>query len=126
LGGWPADADVLAIDLDVRERSTDETYRMIESTARQLCAAEPACRVLVKIDSTLRGPIASLVAGALEGSGTAIALVAPAFPEQGRFLHDGRLVVNGRSGPSLVDILGPAESVLISLAEPGQLERANL
>ena len=51
----------------------------------------PSTRLFVKIDSTLRGPIEALVAGALEGSGRDVAVVAPAFPEQGRLLVGGRL-----------------------------------
>ena len=46
-------------------------------------------RLFVKIDSTLRGPIAALVEGALEGSLAEHAVVAPAFPEQGRIYVDG-------------------------------------
>ena len=49
----------------------------------------------------LRGPIGGLVAGALSGSGKQVAVLAPAFPEQGRLLSDGTALVDGKPGLSL-------------------------
>jgi uncharacterized protein YgbK (DUF1537 family) len=83
----PDGVAVLALDLDVRERSDGEA----RTAARTVAAQVSAARVFLKIDSTLRGPIAGLVAGALEGSGRLVAVVAPAFPEQGRVLVNGQL-----------------------------------
>lgn len=95
------------MDLDVRERSDAEASLAIARAIRRLGADEVDPRVFVKIDSTLRGPIAGLVEGALSASGRSLAIVAPAFPEQGRHIRNGHLLVNGQVGPSLVDLLGP-------------------
>lgn len=106
--GWPADVDVLAVDLDVREYPPTEAHAAVEAAARTLSPAADV--VFVKIDSTLRGPIDALVAGALSGTHKPLAMVAPAFPEQGRLLVGGRLVVDGRVGPSLAR--GPSMRVV--------------
>src|SRR5262249_47439904 len=66
--------------------------------------APPDARLFVKIDSTLRGPVAAMIDGALSGSGLEHAMVAPAFPEQGRIYQHGTLV---STGASLHDLLGP-------------------
>ncbi len=105
--GWPIDTDVLSVDLDVRERSDADARRAIVEAIARLGAdtIDAEHRVFVKIDSTLRGPIAGLIDGALSASGRTLAVVAPAFPEQGRHVRDGRLVVNGETGPNLVSLL---------------------
>ncbi|HET6317500.1 MAG TPA: four-carbon acid sugar kinase family protein, partial [Chloroflexota bacterium] len=83
---WPAGADVLAVDLDARAASDLEARRrMAEAAARLRTEAQ----LFVKIDSTLRGPVAALIEGALEGSLARHAVVAPAFPEQGRVYVNG-------------------------------------
>jgi len=98
---WPSDTDVLAVDLDVRERSDAHAAAAVRGAA-DLAATG---RVFVKIDSTLRGPIRGLISGALSAFGREIAIVAPAFPEQGRHYVAGRLHVDGRPGASLHDLL---------------------
>jgi uncharacterized protein YgbK (DUF1537 family) len=112
---WEQEAvDVLAVDLDLRECADPEAERQIETVARQLCTVSKDARVLLKIDSTLRGPIAGLVAGAQRGSGKDIAVIAPAFPEQGRLMHEGRVVVvDGRAGASLTLALGMEGTALV-------------
>ena len=111
---WETDAvDVLAVDLDLRECTDLEAQRQTEAAARGLCATAQDARVFLKIDSTLRGPIAGLVAGALSGSGKSVAVIAPAFPEQGRALHEGRVVVDGQPGASLTAALGMDGTALV-------------
>jgi uncharacterized protein YgbK (DUF1537 family) len=94
------------VDLDVRDRSDAEASNAIAQAIRRVNAADADPDIFVKIDSTLRGPVAGLVDGALGASGRALAVVAPAFPDQGRLVRDGRLVVNGTVGVGLVDLLG--------------------
>ncbi len=113
---WPAGVDVLAIDLDVRERS----HATLDLHVGQLARGK---RLFLKIDSTLRGPVASLIASALHVSGRALAMVAPGFPEQGRSVVDGRLVVNGDPGPRVSDVVGDVPHVVIDSDGLGQLAR---
>jgi len=77
------DADVLAIDLDTREGS--------ESDARERtrAAVRDTALLYVKLDSRLRGHPGAAIEGALEGVGAEVAVVAPAFPAQGRTTVDG-------------------------------------
>jgi len=106
--------EVLSIDLDLRERPDAEAQERTRAAAERVEHVEPAARLFLKIDSTLRGPIAGLVAGALGGSGKRLAVLAPAFPEQGRLLLAGRSVVAGTPGHSLIDILGAPGTILLS------------
>jgi uncharacterized protein YgbK (DUF1537 family) len=101
---WPDGVQVLAVDLNVREGGSAEARQAAESAARKLGTR---ARLFLKIDSTLRGPIGALVEGALDGSQHARAVVAPAFPEQGRLFHGGWLYIDGqRTQAHLAGALG--------------------
>jgi uncharacterized protein YgbK (DUF1537 family) len=96
LQGVPAgvDAEVLAIDLDTREGSA-------ASTRQRTCAAVREAGLLyVKLDSRLRGHPGAAIEGALEGAAAEVAVVAPAFPGQGRSVPLADLVARLRSGTS--------------------------
>jgi D-threonate/D-erythronate kinase len=99
---WPAGVDVLSVDLDVRHASAEEARRSLSDAAARL---RTHADLFVKIDSTLRGPVAALVEGALEGSQSELAVVAPAFPEQGRVYVDGSF-----GGVSVREVLGAVAS----------------
>jgi D-threonate/D-erythronate kinase len=99
---WPEHTEVLAVDLDVRERSDDDAVAAMHRIGHLASNA----RVLVKIDSTLRGPVRGLIDGALAGFARDSAIIAPGFPEQGRTYKDGRLYVADNPGANLYDILG--------------------
>jgi D-threonate/D-erythronate kinase len=101
---WPADVDVLSIDLEARELPGSDARQVMCQAAQHL---RSAARLLLKIDSTLRGPIAAMIDGALEGSGCSSAVVAPAFPEQGRDIVDGRLHVHGSPRQTVPDVGSP-------------------
>jgi D-threonate/D-erythronate kinase len=110
---------VLAIDLDVRERSDAEAYAAMASVAHLECE-----RVLVKIDSTLRGPVRGLIAGALDKFGRERAVMAPAFPEQGRVVRNGRLYVHGTQEASVREVIGDDPRLVIHDADsPEDLQR---
>jgi D-threonate/D-erythronate kinase len=119
--GWPAEAEVLSVDLDVRERSNAEAARAVAHAIEQLDARDS--RLFVKIDSTLRGPIAGLVEGALAASGGSRAIVAPAFPEQGRHIREGRLVVNGQVGRNLAELLKHLNAVIVDADDAAPLRQ---
>ena len=109
---WPSAADgieVLGVDMDLRERSNADAEAVTREAAWQLSSTQ----VFLKIDSTLRGPIAGLVAGALMGSARQVAVIAPAFPEQGRLMRAGCVVVDGEPGASLTQALGMDHTALL-------------
>jgi uncharacterized protein YgbK (DUF1537 family) len=88
-------ADALAFDTNSRcmdhpEHAAAETARIVRSY--------PASLVYKKIDSTLRGHVATEIAAALDafrnmGHSEAVAVVAPAFPAMGRTTKGGRQYV---------------------------------
>ncbi|MFI8522624.1 four-carbon acid sugar kinase family protein [Streptomyces sp. NPDC085481] len=86
------EAGVTAVDLGTR--LADAT----EAADRTRCAAGTFARadLLVKtVDSTLRGHVAAEIRAALTGSGRRAAVVAPAFPAEGRTTVGGVQYVRG-------------------------------
>ncbi|MFI6522770.1 four-carbon acid sugar kinase family protein [Spirillospora sp. NPDC050679] len=76
----PAGA-VTAVDCDTRTRTAAAAADRVAQAARRLAAAD----VLVKtVDSTVRGHLAVEIGAALAGGGRATAVIAPAFPAEGR------------------------------------------
>lgn len=95
------DAEVLAIDANTRnagpERALAETARLVREHARG-----EGTLFYKKIDSTLRGNVAAELAGALQAQSAiagqnqkAVAVLAPAFPANGRTTAGGRVLVHG-------------------------------
>jgi D-threonate/D-erythronate kinase len=107
--------EVLSVDLDVREHSVAEAAAAVALATALL---GQGARVFVKIDSTLRGPVAGLVAN--EG----VVVIAPAFPEQGRVLRGGRVYVNGQPGTSLLDLLGHNQCEVVRAETVSNVEDA--
>ena len=87
-------ADVLAIDLDTREGSAEDARE------RTRAAVRDAGLLYVKLDSRLRGHVGAAIEGALEGAEAEVAVVAPAFPAQGRIPALADLVERLRSQTS--------------------------
>jgi len=89
--GQPTRADVLALDTDTRRANA------VDAAARQVAAwhalARPATRLYKKVDSTLRGNVATEVAALVPLAG--LAIVAPALPAAGRTTRDGRQWLHG-------------------------------
>jgi uncharacterized protein YgbK (DUF1537 family) len=100
-GAPPADAEVLALLTDNRWRAPGEAARRMSTAVEQARRWEPEM-LFVKIDSVLRGQVHADVSGALAewpGNG---AVATPAFPEQGRTVRGGALVVHGRTAVARV------------------------
>lgn len=95
-GGPPAaGTDVLVLDTESRGLAPGEARARAREAGERLAAMGPG-HVYKKLDSTLRGPVAAEVAGMLEGTGRVRAVIAPAFPAQGRTILDGGLRLDGR------------------------------
>jgi uncharacterized protein YgbK (DUF1537 family) len=88
------DGGVLVVDTDSRYRSAAEARRAVEAVVRRIDIDSDGV-VYKKVDSTLRGNVASETAGALAASGADCALVAPAFPANGRLTAAGHHLVEG-------------------------------
>ena len=110
-------ADVVARDLDTRGGDAARAYE-----ATRAAAAAAAGEVYLKVDSTLRGHLGAAIDGALDAGVGERAVVAPAFPAQGRTIVDGRLHLDGEAGADLVALLRaqsrhPARVVLVRDAQ---------
>lgn len=91
-GGPPPDG-VTALDLDTRAGPEPVAAERTAAAAAALAGAD----VLVKtVDSTLRGHLAAEIGAALAASGRTTAVIAPAFPAEGRTTWNGVQSVAGR------------------------------
>ncbi|MDI3317771.1 MAG: four-carbon acid sugar kinase family protein [Bacillota bacterium] len=85
---------VQVFDSESRGLQPAEAAAVVGQAAR-LLAGRPA-RVFKKVDSTLRGNVGAEIEATLHGLGREVALLAPAFPANGRLVVAGRLLVDGR------------------------------
>lgn len=94
-GGWATmpDDDAIAVSLDTRRdpRAAEITERAVADLAGDL--------LYLKIDSTVRGSVASQIRGALAGRRTkrprCFAVLCPAYPAMGRTVDGGHVLVAG-------------------------------
>jgi len=86
--------DILVIDTESRERPVEVARERARMVGAALKAGSPSV-LYKKVDSTLRGQVAAEIDGLLDGASVATALLAPAFPAQGRTVVDGRLLIDG-------------------------------
>lgn len=99
LHGAPPQDPCWALDADTRAMDEASAVAATRRVFGQVAAAGAAPHfVYKKIDSTLRGHVGAELAAALAAAPQfAAALVAPAFPQQGRTLAGGKLLVHGRA-----------------------------
>jgi uncharacterized protein YgbK (DUF1537 family) len=96
-------AGVVALSTESRHLPQAEA----ESCVRQAAGRLQAARFYKKIDSTLRGHPGAELAVLMESLGLERALVAPAFPAQGRITLAGRQYVDGQPlDPALLTLFG--------------------
>ena len=89
-------AEVVSINADSRHLAEEQAAQRVRSVMRDL--VHPASEILIKkIDSTLRGNGVVETLAMLEVSGRSAAVVAPAFPRQGRTVVGGAVHVHGVS-----------------------------
>ncbi|NGM67968.1 four-carbon acid sugar kinase family protein [Natronolimnobius sp. AArcel1] len=89
-GAVETDPDVLVVDADTRALE----QKTAGATVSRLLADTPSI-VYKKVDSTLRGNVASEVTAAVDAIDASIAVVAPAFPATGRLTANGIQFVDG-------------------------------
>jgi uncharacterized protein YgbK (DUF1537 family) len=99
------DADVVVLSTESRDMSASDAARAVKGAVARLTSGEgddsarrsnPHCVwVYKKIDSALRGHPRDELFAALEATGARRALVAPAFPAEGRTTVGGRQHIDG-------------------------------
>ncbi len=90
-GGPRPETGVLVANTDSRSLAADAARSAVERVVRDV----PARLLYKKIDSTLRGNLATEISAALDASGRERAVVAPAFPAGGRLTACGFQLVDG-------------------------------
>ncbi len=116
------EADVLALDLDTRNGGARAAY-----AATRDAVSGGAPLLYVKLDSLLRGHVGAALDGALDGAGAGTAVVAPAFPGQGRTTVGGRQLVGGEVVGDLLETLrAQTEREVIHVLDDGALDRAGV
>jgi uncharacterized protein YgbK (DUF1537 family) len=114
-------ADVLALDLDTRSGGARAAY-----AATRDAAGGGAPLLYVKLDSLLRGHVGAALDGALDGAGAGTAVVAPAFPAQGRTTVGGRQLVDGEAVGDLLTTLRDQTAREVIHVRDGALDRAGV
>ena len=89
-------ADVLALSSDSRSLKSGPAAAAAVMHALQAGQVRPSRLIYKKIDSTLRGQVAAELHAAMSALGESRALVAPAFPAQGRTTRGGVQHLHGR------------------------------
>ncbi len=87
-------AEVVSINTDSRHLSEARAAQRARSVVRELVHRDAEI-LIKKIDSTLRGNVVVETLAILEASGRSAAVVAPAFPRQGRTVVEGVVCVDG-------------------------------
>jgi uncharacterized protein YgbK (DUF1537 family) len=90
----PQDSPVVSINADTRRLHIEVAAGVVRQSLAGLETAGGAVRY-VKIDSTLRGHPGLEISLCAEVSGSKLVLVCPAFPDTGRIVRDGNLLVHG-------------------------------
>jgi D-threonate/D-erythronate kinase len=86
---------VAAVDTESRGLPPVDAAEAVRGVVRRLGTRPAGGLLFKKIDSTLRGPIGAELEALLETSGRRAALLCPAFPDQGRTVLNGTLLVSG-------------------------------
>jgi uncharacterized protein YgbK (DUF1537 family) len=88
----------VAFTTETRNGSPDEARQRVLQCMAALEPVLPTALLFKKIDSAARGHLGVEISAALQASGAALALVAPAFPAAGRTVQSGILEVRDCSG----------------------------
>ena len=76
--------DVLVIDTQSRAMQPEDAYRAVQAAALLFRDRDAFEAVYKKIDSTLRGNLGTEIDAVMDACGLELAVVAPAFPQNGR------------------------------------------
>jgi uncharacterized protein YgbK (DUF1537 family) len=84
------DEDVLVVDTQSRTLSPAEAYQKVAETAQLFKNKNQFQTLYKKIDSTLRGNLGTEIDAVMDVCGLELAIVAPAYPKNGRVTEAGR------------------------------------
>ncbi|CAA9379232.1 MAG: Permease of the drug/metabolite transporter (DMT) superfamily [uncultured Propionibacteriaceae bacterium] len=114
----PAGCSRLAAVTTASRACTDEEAARRTAAAVEALAAAGVERLFLKIDSTVRGAIAGQVTGSLAAWGAvhpdAVVVICPAFPDHGRTVSGGEVLVAGVPVADSVAATDPVTPVSVS------------
>jgi len=93
LSSLSGSADVMVVNTDSRGDEPEVAHRKVAEASEALSGL---CEVFYKkVDSTLRGNVGAELDAVMEATGSPVAVVAPAYPSNGRVTRSGCAYVNG-------------------------------
>lgn len=117
--------------LDTRALPEQEAAQVTARAVREQTEAGTD-RLYVKIDSTMRGSIAGQISGALDAWSRqhreAVAVICPAYPQMGRVITGGQMLVNGvplPDSPAGSDPVTPVTTSVLTDLVPGAVNVAS-
>jgi len=125
------------IDTETRHLSSEEAYARVRRIAGEAAGAGIS-KVFKKTDSTLRGHIAAEFRALLDAWPDRALVYAPAYPELGRAVRDGQLLVQGQPLPetafasdplnpsresSIAEVLRAARCEIVLVPEAAEVRR---
>ena len=121
---------VLAFATEIRNLTQDQAAELVARTTMLLRSAPNGHIFFNKVDSAARGHLAAQTMAALHASGAALALVAPAFPQAGRTVHDGLLNVRDAAAQNtkipLRDLFAGVDATQIEILPTGTIPALEL
>lgn len=91
-----SEAQVVALNTNTRGMQPESAYETVEDATAAFVQAFHPQSIYKKIDSTMRGNVGAEIQAVLDASDSAMAIVAPAFPDYNRTTIDGIHFVNGQ------------------------------
>lgn len=95
LSSIPENIEAVVIDTESRHINENKAKELVKSVTKKF-ANSSVKYFYKKIDSTFRGNIGKEIEGFMEGLGTRVLALVPAFPDNKRIVKDGILYVNGK------------------------------
>ncbi|MEA5082777.1 MAG: four-carbon acid sugar kinase family protein [Lachnospiraceae bacterium] len=86
-------SDVVVINTDSRPLSSKEAYTTVYELAKNLNTLDDIEYIYKKVDSLMRGNPAPELEAIIDATGAKVAIVASAFPDNGRIVTDGTLMM---------------------------------
>lgn len=86
-------SDVVVINTDSRPLNSKDAYDTVYSLAKNLNTLDDIEYIYKKVDSLMRGNPAPELEAIIDATGAKVAIVASAFPDNGRIVTDGTLMM---------------------------------
>lgn len=86
-------SDVVVINTDSRPLSSKEAYDTVYTVAKNINTLDDVEYIYKKVDSLMRGNPAPELEAIIDATGATLAIVASAFPDNGRIVTDGTLMM---------------------------------